>query len=693
MIMKKLYPLSILFTLALFLIGSKSMAQTGDLSVVMTVDNPIAPPGSVVVFTIVATNNGPDNQTGVSVSALLPSGYTYISHSTTSGSFMATTDLWNIGNLNVGESQILTITSFTNQNGNFNFLACISGDFSDPVSSNNCMTSQIIPFTILAFDDIANGIDGTIGSASVINILTNDIINGGPVAIADVTMSIITPFTHPNIIINPNTGDVSVAPNTPNGLYIATYLICDISIPNACDTGYISIEVINGSSNNDYLKLIAFYDINNNGVQDTGEINYTNGYFGIQKNTEPVLNSYGGIAIIYDLNPANLYNLNYTPLNSTYNACSTTFSNVSIATGSGETILYFPITIDPYTELSIHISQGIAIPGNFQYNYLYYRNNGNQLIPAGTVTYTKDPALTISSISQAGTTSTPTGFTYDFVNLLPGENRFIHITSQVATIPTVSLGEVLSCSASITPTDAFPTNNISTHTRPIVGSYDPNDITEIHGEEIVHSTFTSNDYLTYTIRFENTGTANAITVKVDDVLDAKLDETSIRMIGSSHTNTLQRIGSNLSWKFDDIQLPPSIPNTQTGHGYIIYEVKPKPGYAVGDIIPNIANIYFDFNPAIVTNTWNTEFVTALSNEVFAFEDFTFYPNPTKNNLSIANKSIIDSVEITSILGQKVIAKNINALSSEIDLSSLSNGIYFVKLLSDNQTKTVKVIKE
>ena len=199
--------------------------------------------------------------------------------------------------------------------------------------------------------------------------------------------------------------------------------------------------------------------------------------------------------------------------------------------------------------------------------------------------------------------------------------------------------------------------------------------------------------MTYTIRFENTGTANAITVKVDDVLDTKLDETSIRMIGSSHTNTLQRIGSNLSWTFEDIQLQPSIPNTETGKGYIVFEVKPKPGYAVGDVIPNTANIYFDFNPAIVTNTWNTEFVTTLSNEVFAFEDFTFYPNPTKNNITIANKSIIDSVEITSILGQRVMAKNINALSSEIDLSSLSNGIYFVKILSNNQIKTVKVIKE
>lgn len=566
----------------------------------------------------------------------------------------------------------------------------------------NCETANVIitvssPFnlSIVANDDDMSftPIDGTIGATNFINFLANDTLDGNPVTIADVSLYVLTPATHPFVSLDINTGNVNIIPNTLAGIYTITYMICETANPSNCNVANVTIFVTNGAVNNDNLKLISFYDYNNNGIQDIGELGCSNGYFGIQKNTNPIINQYGSLAYVYDLNPANIYNLNYTPINSNYDSCSTIYSNISIATGSGETILYFPVTVIPYIDISVTISQNTPIPGFTQQSSIYYKNNGNQVIPSGTVTYTKDSALPITFISQSGTVTTPTGFTYDFVNLLPGENRSILITSQVPTIPSVSLGQLVTCSASITPTDAFPTNNISTYTRPIVGSYDPNDITEIHGEEIVHSTFSSNDYLTYTIRFENTGTANAINVKVDNVLDAKLDETSIRMIGSSHTNTLQRIGSNLSWTFDDIQLPPSIPNTQTGHGYIIYEVKPKPGYAVGDIIPNTANIYFDFNPAIVTNTWNTKFVTALKNENFAFEGFTFYPNPTKNNLSIVNQSIIDSVEISSVLGQTVFLKNINSLSSEIDLSFLSKGIYFVKVKSNNQLKTVKVIKE
>ena len=62
-------------------------------------------------------------------------------------------------------------------------------------------------------------------------------------------------------------------------------------------------------------------------------------------------------------------------------------------------------------------------------------------------------------------------------------------------------------------------------------------------------------------------------------------------------------------------LPVSVANTMTGKGYITFKIKPKPGYAVGDIIPNNASIYFDFNPAIITNTFQTEFVALFRSRI------------------------------------------------------------------------------
>jgi hypothetical protein len=65
----------------------------------------------------------------------------------------------------------------------------------------------------------------------------------------------------------------------------------------------------------------------------------------------------------------------------------------------------------------------------------------------------------------------------------------------------------------------------------------------------------------------------------------------------------------------------------------------KPGFAVGDIVPNTASIYFDTNPAIITNTFTTEFTAALANASFGFENFVLYPNPTNSFMVLAHEYV------------------------------------------------------
>jgi len=180
---------------------------------------------------------------------------------------------------------------------------------------------------------------------------------------------------------------------------------------------------------------------------------------------------------------------------------------------------------------------------------------------------------------------------------------------------------------------------------------------------------------------------------VVDVLDDKLDETTVRMVDASHSYTLDRVGKELTWMFDDIQLPPSVANTNIGHGYLVFKVKPKAGYALGDVIPNIANIYFDFNPPIVTDPCVTEFVLTLATQDFTFDNFRYSPNPVKNTLNVSNDTAIEKVTITSVLGQTVLEKTVNSLDAAIDLSNLPKGVYLVKASSLSASKTFKVIKE
>lgn len=84
---------------------------------------------------------------------------------------------------------------------------------------------------------------------------------------------------------------------------------------------------------------------------------------------------------------------------------------------------------------------------------------------------------------------------------------------------------------------------------------------------------------------------------------------------------------------------------------------------------------------------------SLSNSSFDNPDFTYYPNPVKNILNLSYNQEISSVEIYNLLGQKVSSNTFNANNVQIDMSILSKGAYMVKVTSNNQLKTIKVIKE
>jgi len=261
----------------------------------------------------------------------------------------------------------------------------------------------------------------------------------------------------------------------------------------------------------------------------------------------------------------------------------------------------------------------------------------------------------------------------------------------VPVLPNVSLGQLLISSASINSSsgvDLIPSNNNSSSFQFVGGSYDPNDIMESHGRDILHSSFSSEDYLYYTIRFENTGNANAINISIDNLIDSKLDESTLEMVSSSHNSIMDRITNTVNWKFNNIQLPPSDPNSNVGKGYIMYKIKPKAGYAIGDIIPNTAAIYFDTNPAVITNTFETEFVTQLSTPEYTKNTVTLYPNPTKGilYLSIGN-SYLDfqelKLKIVNALGQVIDQIMVRNSNEEITTKNWGgSGLYFVQILNE-----------
>lgn len=537
------------------------------------------------------------------------------------------------------------------------------------------------------------------GSLPVTNVVLSELglsVSGGPIASLAPGASDNSTFTATHVITQQNINFGSVLFDV---IAIGTYTGNTISETQTVTT---SLSISDG------IKLNAFLDANSNGIQDGAEQNFTFGNFNYVLNDDGIVHhiaSSTGTHYIYDSNPANSFDVNLTidaNYASQYTITTSSYNNITIPAGSGIVTYNFPVTVLPFNDLSVTVLPYYGVlprPGFTYTNQVVYRNNGNQTIASGTLTYTKDNAVSILSVFPSGTI-TPTGFTYDFVNLVAGEERTVFVEMQVPVIPMVQIGGLLTNTASITAPagDINLLNNNSSLTQIIVGSYDPNDKVESHGGKILHSTFTSNDYLTYTIQFENTGTANAVNVRISDVLDAQLDETTVKTISASHGYTLDRVGNNLNWKFNGIELPPSVADTTTGKGYVSFQVKPKPGYAVGDIIPNTASIFFDFNPAIVTNTFDTEFVAALFTAQFESDAFTVYPNPTAGLLTISfkeNTGRIHAVEVNDVLGKTVLVKTIQASTATIDLSPLTKGIYFVKVLSDGleKVKVMKVVRQ
>ena len=489
-------------------------------------------------------------------------------------------------------------------------------------------------------------------------------------------------------------------PNATAGQY---YKILVTNFSNLA--GFIRISTIGseGALDCSGINLNAFLDANANGTQEPEEQGFPLGTFQYEANNSGdvhTITTFNGNYTIYDESLNNSYDFQFdiAPQYAAYYSIATpSYTNVPVTAGNAVVTYNFPVVItQPYQDLGIYtIANGAPVSG-FSTGYkIVYGNLGNVAVPTGTVNFTTDAAISITSASDAAAVITGNSLALNFSNLLPFEIRTFTIMVDVPAIPAVSLDQVITSTATITPVtaDVSPNNNTSISTQFIIGSYDPNDKMEAHGRQVVITDFDTNDYLYYTIRFQNTGTANALNVRVEDLLDSQLDPNSVEMLHSSHDFTLDREGSHLTWKFNHINLPSQQDNEAASHGYVYFRVKPVAGFAVGDIIPNSADIYFDFNPAIVTNTFSTEFVAALATPQVATQAFMLYPNPAKNTVNITagnTADVIASVKIYDLTGKIIYIQDNTAPGKVvINSSAFASGTYFVEILSNSNTKTIK----
>lgn len=279
---------------------------------------------------------------------------------------------------------------------------------------------------------------------------------------------------------------------------------------------------------------------------------------------------------------------------------------------------------------------------------------------------------------------------------------------------------------------------------PVVNGYDPNDKSVYPKGECIPNFVNSQEKLEYTVRFQNTGNSYAVNINIVDSLPSDLDLSTLSIVSTSHPMYTEIKQNNVvHFRFDNIYLPDSSSNPDGSLGFVTFQIDQNNFVYQGSEIRNKAHIFFDFNPAIITNEvlntvsnddyhfigdtsvvteigsyqWGTD--TYTTSGLYSFNyfnqfgcdsvvylDLTILPNttgiyqseldkielvPNPNNgifkIVGANNSVIT---VYDRLGNRCLS-NKPVSNSIVNLSDVNSGIYFVKIESSQGVIVKKVL--
>ena len=128
---------------------------------------------------------------------------------------------------------------------------------------------------------------------------------------------------------------------------------------------------------------------------------------------------------------------------------------------------------------------------------------------------------------------------------------------------------------------------------------------------------------------------------------------------------------------------------------------PKVGLAPASVIHNTASIVFDFNTAVVTNTTENIIISNMPNGlneiVNAENPISVYPNPATQIITISAQENLSNavVLIYDLSGKLVLQKDIHSIHKQtnLDISSLENGIYMIQVNNNNRVSRFKLMKK
>jgi uncharacterized repeat protein (TIGR01451 family) len=243
----------------------------------------------------------------------------------------------------------------------------------------------------------------------------------------------------------------------------------------------------------------------------------------------------------------------------------------------------------------------------------------------------------------------------------------------------------------------------------ILDSYDPND------KSVSPQGITNNNYLMpgimldYQIRFQNTGSDTAYTVVVVDTLSNVFDVSTIEWGVSSHPYVIDVSGYGrpiLKFTFNQINLPDSITDEPNSHGFVKFKIAPYDTLPMGTIIQNFADIYFDYNLPVRTNTTHQilsdtvptgsslEVINVTNISEFKLFDFKAIPNPFSSQLMLDfGVNATYKVKIMDMLGKEVFSTELSGPKGMLSTTILPSGIYILQVTSEKGVGVKKIVKK
>lgn len=330
-----------------------------NLAVVKTVNNSTQTVGQNVVFTILASNLGPSNATGVVMNDLLPAGLVYVSHTASAGTYNPGTGVWTIGSLANGASRTLTITATVTSAGlpQVTNVATITGNEYDPFLQNNTSLVTVTPqlSDLVVIKTVDNGAQ-QVGSNVVFTIVAR---NDGPTANTGVVVNDALPAGLNYVSHTTSTGTYTPGSGvwTIGSLSVGqqqtltiTATVTGAAVPTVVNTATIGGNVFDPNLSNNTSSI----SVSPNLAVDLGIVktaNNTTPLLGQNITFSLVVTNYGpqnGTGVVaQDLLPAGLIYVSHSTATGTYTPGTGVWAIGNLANGATATLTITATTTQP----------------------------------------------------------------------------------------------------------------------------------------------------------------------------------------------------------------------------------------------------------------------------------------------------------------------------------------------------------